>query len=149
MHKEGWEVIKRLSVYSFLFLVLSCSSLPTDPGGVLDPTFNWDPVTTNCLDQPLTNVQYNLYIIPGPGPVPTITITDIPCGDTILVDNTQHQPVNPTPITGTTFQIDLPPGQYTGVVEAVVNGTVRGGFTSVTFQVIERPQGTLNLQVGP
>ena len=119
----------------------------------IDPTISWAIVTQDCkavaLSAPAT---YNVYIVSGVGPVPTITTptTDIPCGAIKLVDQSKVMPKNTTPITGLSYQAILGEGQYTTAVEAVTNTGTRGIVSApITFNVVNRPLGTTSILVGP
>lgn len=117
----------------------------------IDPTLTWTAVTTNCLGLPLSGILYNVYVVPGPGPMPQITTppTEIPCGSRQLIDATLVVPVNSLPLSVTTYQVVLGEGQWTAAVESVSSTGSRGGFLSITFRVVDRPASTPDVRVGP
>jgi hypothetical protein len=148
-------------LFLFFFSILSaCSSTPS-PGpqpppsnGLdnvgIDPTFTWDPVTTDCLGGSISGLSYNVYIITGTGPFPTTqTGGEIPCGDLTLINSSLIAPDNPTPITTTIYQVILPEGTYSVAVEAVTASGRRGPFTQASFNVVLRGASVNNLLVGP
>lgn len=147
---------KLLLVYLGFFLLSGCADLQVGPPQAepqvgLDPTISWDAVSDNCLGQPINQaVTYNIYLVIGPGPIPTIAVDDIPCGTTVVADRSLIQPENASPISGTNHRIDLPEGTYTVAVEAVTASGNRGALSMpVTFQVRGRPQTAGGLSVGP
>lgn len=93
---------------------------------------------------------YNVYIVPGAGPVPTVAIppSELPCAPLAIVDQSKVSPVNGSTVIPNTactgspaqcvYHVDLPRGTYTVVVEAVVGGASSGPSNAITFSVVPR-----------
>lgn len=142
-----------------LLIVVSaaCSMTPTPvptPVGV-DPIINWDPVAVNCNGEAITGVRYNVYGVPGPGPIPAVTSPappppsiplEQPCGPVRLATGT---PLNAAPLTATTFNAIVPDGVWTFAVETVLSTGARGGLSeAVTVTVHNRGGVPTNVRVG-
>lgn len=115
----------------------------------IDPTLTWDAATTDCTGAALSGTPtYNVYIIPGPGPMPTIqTANEVPCGSVTLIDISLVSRVNASPITVLTYGTTLAEGTYTAAVETVTSTGTRGGFDSLTFSVTLRGRAGGNVKV--
>lgn len=131
----------------FPLLLLACprtGTLPT-PAGV-DPVLVWDSVTADCTGAPATGVQYNVYAVSGPGPVPSApSSASEPCGVVQLATGT---PMNSVPLTVVTYHAIVPDGQWTFAVEAVLPSGARSGLSaSVTVQVLNRAAPVAGVRV--
>jgi len=97
-------------------------------------------VNTACDGTSLTGITYNVYIVPAPGPVPTLSNTSIPCGIITMIDKAKVTPANTAPITQTSFKTSLTEGSYVAVVEAVSATGAQGASSApVSFTVVLRP----------
>jgi hypothetical protein len=142
--------MKKWLILLCFVLFIGCSNAPGSKIEVApDPTFSWSAVTQACDGSTLTGVTYNVYVIPSPGPVPTITTTsEVPCGSVTVVDKSKVTALNTAPITTTTFNSTLGEGSYVAVVEAVsITGKQGGVSGSVAFTVILRPKAPINVNV--
>lgn len=142
--------IDKLAVVGMAISLAACATLKYPEVGV-DPTLTWDPVTTNCVGETFTgSATYNVYILQGPGPFPTVQTPDeIPCGVMTLIDNSAIQPANASPLTVTTYKAIVGEGVWSFAVESISPGGSRGGFTSVTRTVKNRAKGSPAVNVGP
>lgn len=124
----------------------------------IDPTVVFAPTTQDCNGNAVTVDGYNVYIVTGPGPIPTVTTgsTEIPCGVQIIADTTKVTPVNTTliPVTACTgspvicsFATTLAKGTYTVAVEAVFQGSQSALSNSLTFAVINRGKAPTSVNV--
>jgi hypothetical protein len=67
-----------------------------------------------------------------------------------IADLSKITPLNPSPISGTSFQTTLGEGQYTAAVEAMIPSGTQGKLSSgTTFKVRNRAEATDSLTVWP
>lgn len=132
-----------------LALLIGCSGLPSPtPGPVgVDPVLDWDPVTKNCIGEPVTVASYNVYAVSGPGPVPTVaSARSEPCGVVQLATGT---PLNTAPITSTTYHAIVPNGVWTFAIESVLADGTRSQLSAgITLTVLNRGGAPVNVRVG-
>lgn len=138
----------RESTSIMLALLLSACSgaaggLPPLSG---DPTFSWTAVTQTCDGAALTAAQvtYNIYGVPGAGPMPTNAVGGgtVPCGERQVIDETHPAVVklNSSPLTGTGPVKLLVPqeGSWTFCWEAVKVATgSRSGISPCLTRVVD------------
>ena len=140
--------MKTLAITMLFVFLSACSTFkaghvedpppPIEAVGV-DPTVTWTAVIETC-DGALVNPSYNIYIVDGPGPIPSITGDELPCGTLTKVDTSLVSPDNATPIAGTSYHFLRPNGIYTLTLEAVLPGGFRSGKTEdITFEVKDGP----------
>jgi len=119
----------------------ACAHGPLGPPypTVAAPVLNWAAVTTGA--GPIT---YNVYAVPGVGPIPTAPSG--PCG---VAKVAEGPPLNPEPITATTFTASVADGVWTFAVEAVAANGCRSGLSSpVTVTVLNQGGSPTNVSVG-
>ena len=129
-------MLKRISC---IFLVISLSGCAGHKVIGTDPLITWDSVITDCTGAILSDpVTYNVYGVPGPGPIPTSQSIDTsPCG---VINLATGSPLNSTPITGTSYHAVVPDGLWTFGVEAIgMNGGRSGLSGQATKAVLGRP----------
>jgi len=133
-----------------VLLAAGCGAHTPTPLPV-DPTLRWTEVTTDCEGLALSGVTYNLYVVPGPGPVPTVASADeLPCGVVQIIDHTLVSPINQAPLSTTSYQVLLADGEHTAAVEALNSvGSASAASNQKTFTVRSRPGVPQSFVVGP
>jgi len=108
----------------------ACASQPLGSPGPPPVTLTW---ASAANDAELKSITYNVYAVPGAGPIPTIQTKSAFCGVTTFATGS---PLNSQPIVGTTYSTSLAAGRWTFAVEAVSSDGCRSPLSSpVTVSV--------------
>lgn len=126
---------------------ISACAYKSQGGPSLQPvTLNWAAAETDDDGKKLSKpVRYNIYGVPGAGPIPTEESRV--CGVTQVA---KGRPLNSTPIGATTYSAGVAAGLWTFAVEAVSPEGCRSALSSsVTVTVPEGLNTSKNVTVGP
>jgi hypothetical protein len=141
----------RVKPYRAIVVVLSCCWLAAcmyKQWGAPEShpvMLTWEAVTVKEAD-PVRPVTYNIYAVPGAGPIPTEVSNA--CGATLVA---KGRPLNSEPIHATSYGTNVMPGMWTFAVEAVsANGCRSEPSSHMTVTIpIRKDSSTSNITIEP